>query len=216
MKSLRDELPPEVARQINADWRKNEAEYWTVRDRLLGQYQGQWIGFADGVVIASGTSPVAVFHAAEESRRNPFVTCVGREDEPCRMRRVSFAYDATYPGEALPVLTVEFRPASGSPGSALDRVIADTGADASALPWVDCQQLQLNPAQGRPGRMSGVAGGTAPTLFFRVWVQLNGQQECPCRLQADFIGNERILGRDVLNRWDTLFRGPAGEVVVNP
>jgi hypothetical protein len=35
-------------------------------------------------------------------------------------------------------------------------------------------------------------------------------------LQADFVGQERILGRDVLNRLDVLFRGPAGEVVVNP
>lgn len=170
MNSLTDQLPPEIARQINPDWRKNEAEYWAVRDRLLGQYQGQWIGFADGVVIASGTSPVAVFHAAEASGRNPFVTCVGREDEPCRMRRVRTAYDASYPGEPLPVLTVEFRPVSGVPGANLDRVIADTGADATALPWAHCQQLRLNPASGRPGRMGGVAG-SAPTLFFRIWVQ---------------------------------------------
>jgi hypothetical protein len=96
MKSLADDLPPAIAQQIHPQWRKNESEYWAVRDQLLRQYAGQWIGFADGVVIASGTSPVAVFHAAEESGRNPFVTCVGRENEPCRMRRISFAYDATY------------------------------------------------------------------------------------------------------------------------
>src|SRR5207253_4179656 len=101
MKSLADALPPEIARRIHPDWRKNEAAYWAVRDQLLRQYQGQWIGFADGAVIASGTSPVAVFHAAEATRRNPFVTCVGREDEPVRMRRVSFAYDGSYPGELL-------------------------------------------------------------------------------------------------------------------
>src|SRR6266571_5175352 len=95
MKSLADGLPAEIARQIHPDWRKNEAEYWAVRDRLLSQYQGQWIGFADGVVIASGNSPVEVFHAAENLGRNPFVTCVGREDEPCRMRRARFAYDAS-------------------------------------------------------------------------------------------------------------------------
>jgi len=65
MKSLADGLPPEIARQIHPEWRKNEAAYWAVRDHLLSQYQGQWIGFADGAVIASGTSPVAVFHAAE-------------------------------------------------------------------------------------------------------------------------------------------------------
>src|SRR5438046_10620831 len=80
MKSLADALPPEIAHQIHPDWRKNEAAYWVVRDQLLSQYQGQWIGFADGVVVAFGSSPVAVFHAAEASGRNPFVTCVGRED----------------------------------------------------------------------------------------------------------------------------------------
>jgi len=215
MKSLADALPPEIARHIHPEWRKNEAAYWAVRDQLLSQYQGQWIGFADGVVVASGTSPVAVFHAAEATGRNPFVTRVGHEDEPTRMRRVSFPYDRSYSGEPLPIVTVEFRPVSGSPGVTLDRVIADTGADASSLPWADCQGLPLTAAQGRPGLMTGVAGGVASTLLFSVWVDLDGQ-EYPCRLQADFGGNERILGRDVLNRLEMLFRGPAGEVVVNP
>src|SRR5438045_2092045 len=134
MKSLADGLPPEIAKQVHPDWRKNEAAYWAVRDQLLPQYQGQWIGFADGAVIASGTSPVAVFHAAEMTGRNPFVTCVGRENEPTRMRRASFAYDSSYPGEALPILTVEFRPVSGAPGVPLDRVIADTGPTPPRYP----------------------------------------------------------------------------------
>jgi hypothetical protein len=95
MKSPADALPPEIARQIDPDWRKNEAAYWAVRDQLLSQYKDKWVGFADGAVIASGSSPVAVFHAAEAAARSPFVTCVGREDEPVRMRRVSFAYDGS-------------------------------------------------------------------------------------------------------------------------
>jgi hypothetical protein len=40
--------------------------------------------------------------------------------------------------------------------------------------------------------------------------------EYQCQLHADFIGNERILGRDVLNSLEVLFRGPSGEVVINP
>jgi hypothetical protein len=166
MRSLADGLPPDVARQIHPDWRKNEADYWAVRDRLLSQYQGQWVGFADGTVIASGTSPVGVFHAAQQSGRHPFVTCVGREEEPSRMRRVSFAYDTTYPDEALPLLSVEFRRTAGSPGLSLDRVIPDTGADASALPWADCQTLRLDPSQGVPGLMGGVGGSSAATIAF--------------------------------------------------
>ena len=148
MKSIADQLPPEIARQIHPDRRKNEAVYWSVRDQLLQQYRGQWIGFADGKVIASGSSPVTVFHAAEASGQHPFLICVGKEEQPCRIRRIAFPYDAAYAGEPLPLISVEFRVASGLPGIVLDRVIPDTGADASVLPWADCQRLQLNPAMG--------------------------------------------------------------------
>jgi hypothetical protein len=100
LKSIADQLPSEIARQIHPDRRKNEAAYWTVRDHLLDQYRGQWIGFADGAVIASGTSPVTVFHAAEATGLHPFLTCVGREDKPCRIRRATHPYNASYLGEA--------------------------------------------------------------------------------------------------------------------
>jgi hypothetical protein len=215
MKKIADQLPPEIARQIHPDRRKNEEAYWAVRDQLLDQYLGQWIGFADGEVIASGGSPVAVFHAAESSGLHPFFICVGREDQPSRIRRASFRYDVGYPVEALPVITVDFRPARGSPGVILDRVIPDTGADASILPWADCQLLRVTPALGVQGLIGGVAGSSAATLAFQIWAWLDGQ-EYPCRLQADFFGGERILGRDVLNQIEILFRGPAGEIVINP
>jgi hypothetical protein len=63
--------------------------------------------------------------------------------------------------------------------------------------------------------MSGIAGGSSATLVFRIWAVLDGQQHA-CRLQADFNGGERILGRDVLNRMPVLFDGPGNQVVVNP
>jgi hypothetical protein len=215
MKSIADQLPPEIAGQIHPDRRKNEAAYWASRDQLLDQYRGKWIGFADGRVVASGSSPVTVFHAAEATGLHPFFICVGREQEPCRIRRVAFPYDANYAGEALPSIRLELRQSSGSQGVVFDRVIPDTGADASVFPWSDCQTLQLAASSGVQGLISGVAGASAATLAFQVWVWLDGQ-EYPCRLQADFAGSERILGRDVLNRLEILFRGPAGEVVVNP
>src|SRR5260221_13574691 len=119
MKSIAGQLPPEIARQIHPDRRKNEADYWAVRDQLLGQYRDQWIGFADGKVIASGSSPVTVFQAAEATGLHPFFICVGREEEPCRIRRAAFPYEGSYPGEALPVISVEFRLSSGLPGVVL-------------------------------------------------------------------------------------------------
>lgn len=215
MQSIADGLPPDVAQHVHPDWRKNEAEYWAARDSLLPQYADKWVAFADGAVIAAGDRPVEVFHQAQQSGKHPYVTCVGREHEPCRMRRAEFAYDQSYPDEALPLVTVEFRHRPNQPGTRFDRVIPDTGADATALPWADCQQLQLDPSQGMPGLIGGVGRSSAATLVFSVWAHLDGT-DYECRLQADFSGDERILGRDVLNRVDVLFRGPTGEVVVNP
>ena len=87
MKSIADQLPL-IARQIHPDRRKNEASYWAVRDQLLDQYRGQWIGTPMASMIASGSSPVMVFHAAEESGRPSVLYLrVSQEDEPCRIRR---------------------------------------------------------------------------------------------------------------------------------
>lgn len=215
MKSLADDLPPEFKKHVHPDWRKNEAEYWAVRTDLLSRFRDQWIGFANGSVVASGRSPVEVFHAALDAQPHAFVTCVGREDEPCRFRRMSFRYNIAYGVEPLPQIGVEYSLSSGVPGIILDQVIPDTGADTSLLPWADCRQLQLNPAHGVPNVIGGVGASMAATMVFRIWVRLDGQ-EYPCKLQADLRGQERILGRDVLNRLDILFRGPAGEPVVNP
>lgn len=215
MMSIADDLPPDIASQIHPAWRKNEADYWAVRDQLLSQYADEWIGFADGQVIEHGSSPVAVLHNAQATGRHPFVICVGREDEPCRIRRATFSHDSSYRGEPLPVNKVEFRGAANVAGLVLDRVTPDTGADGSVLPWKDCQALALQPSQGVPGLMSGVAGGASATISFRVWAHLEGK-DYPCRLQADFQGKERIVGRDVLNRLVVVFDGPTGEVIVNP
>jgi hypothetical protein len=50
-------------------------------------YRGQWIGFADGKVVASGGSAVEVLHKACDAAPHPFVTCVGDEYAPTQMRR---------------------------------------------------------------------------------------------------------------------------------
>lgn len=208
-------LPSDIADLIHPERRANERSYWAARDGLLAEFGGLWVGYADGRVVASGRSPVAVLAAAEATGLWPYLACVGRESEPDRVRRTSFAYDAGYPGEPLPVVSVEFRRAPGVAGILLDRVIPDTGADVSVLPWADCQAIGLDPSRGQRGQIGGIGGGRTVTLSFLAWARLDGS-DFPCRLQADFAGSERILGRDVLNQLDLLFRGPSGEVIVGP
>ena len=168
MESLADRLPPEIAQYVHPDWRKNEADYWACRETLLAQYRDCWIAFADGEVIASGRSPVDVFHESRQSGRHPYVTCVGREHEPCRIRRAVFSYDGTYPGEALPVVTAEFRSDPVKSGVVFGRVIPDTGADATVLPWSDCRRLQLDPSEGVPVLMGGVGQSAEPSVAFAI------------------------------------------------
>jgi hypothetical protein len=210
-----NQLPPEISVQIHPQRRANEQAYWLARDGLLTTHAGLWIGFAEGRVVVSGRSPVAVLASGEATGLHPYLVCVGREHEPDRVRRAEFAYDQGYPGEPLPVIAVEFRRAAGVAGVLFDRIIPDTGADVSVMPWADCLAAGFNPLSGQPGRIGGVGGGQSATLSFLAWVRLDGA-DYPCRLQADFAGSERILGRDVLNQVEILFRGPAGTVVVGP
>jgi predicted aspartyl protease len=97
----------------------------------------------------------------------------------------------------------------------LDPFIIDTGADASVLPWIDCQRLRLSLSDGVPAVMGGINSSTVTTVYFWIWVVLDGQ-EYKCRAHVDFMGDERILGRDVLNFMDILLRGPCREAIINP
>ncbi len=164
MKSITDRLPPGIAVHVHPDRRKNEAGYWAARDQIRGQYEGQWIGFADGKIVASGTSPVAVFHAAEQSGLHPFLTCVGREDEPCRMRRFSSPYDSGYPGEALPILSVEFRRKSRTPGILFDRVYHRHGRRCERLALGRLSTTAIRPFRW-PARFNGWRWGEYCTDF---------------------------------------------------
>ena len=168
MNSIANQLPPEIARQLHPDRRKNEEDYWASRDQLLSQYQGQWIGFAGGKVIAAGTSPVTVFEAAEGTGLHPFLICVGEEDQPCRVRRAAFQYDSGYRGEPLPLVSVEFRKVKGLAGVVLDRVIPDTGGG--------CQRLAV---------------GGLPTLTVESILGSAGPAQRSCR---QFDGNARLSG----------------------
>ncbi|MGL6075051.1 MAG: DUF5678 domain-containing protein [Fimbriiglobus sp.] len=88
MTSLADGLPPEIAAQIHPDWRANEIAYWeAVNFGSLAEYEGLWVAFSDGQVVASDRNPLHVFHQAQINGRHPFVARVGAEHEPCRMRR---------------------------------------------------------------------------------------------------------------------------------
>jgi hypothetical protein len=171
MKSMADGLPLEIAQQIHPDWRKNEAEYWAVRDELLDKYRNQWIGFAAGRVVASGTRAVVVFHAAHRAADHPFCVCVGRENEPFCMRRATFAFDTSYPGQALPVIRAEFRQSSGLPGTVFDRVIPARTGVGPALATFKVETAGLTPVHAVHGSRPGSRRGDHCGVLWRGGVE---------------------------------------------
>jgi predicted aspartyl protease len=213
MITLADRLPAEIRNRLHPDWVRNEVGYWAARPQVIEAHNGRWVAFADGVVIAAGDRIVEVAHKAKQLGKHAYVTRVGFENTPQRIRRMAFAYDTNYQGEALPVISVRFAENRDEAGEHFDRVIPDTGADSSVLPWEDCQMLSLQPQDGLPSLMAGVGQSAVATLAFPLWVFV-GTVAHPALVQADFDGRERILGRDVLNRLSVCFDGPGREVMI--
>src|SRR5688500_8451735 len=88
MKSFADALPPKSPVKSTPTGGRMRPPIGRLATISLANIMGSGLGLPMGIVIASGSSPVAVFHDAEATGRNPFVTRVGRESEPVRMRRV--------------------------------------------------------------------------------------------------------------------------------
>lgn len=214
--SQTENLPPEQQQRLHADFLANEQAYLQMRDSLLPQYRGQWVAVHDGRVIAAGEDLVTVTEAAAASGGHPYIAKVGEEDAVVfRVRRALFAYDQAYQPFALPRVTVTFLDDAETQSQTYPDVIPDTGADLSVLPDSDCAAFDLFNSPYFTGLSSGVIGGSVTTLIYRGKAEINGNRT-PAFIQPITGGQERIVGRDVLNQHRVVFDGPIGEVVFEP
>lgn len=209
-------LAPEQRQRLHADFLANEQTYLRLRDSLLPQYLGQWVAVHDGRVIASGPDLLVVTEAADTTGGHPYIALVGGEDSVVfRVRTVAFAYDSAYQPFALPQVTATFRNHTETHAQTFTDVIPDTGADVSVLPDGDCNAIDLFNSPYLTGVASGVLGSDVAALFYRGKIEMDG------RLFAALIqpvpgGQERIVGRDVLNQQRVLFDGPSRQVILDP
>jgi predicted aspartyl protease len=208
-------LPPEQRQRLHADFLANEQAYLHMRDSLLPQYKGQWVAVHQGKVIASGTDLLAVTEAAATAGGHPYIARVGEEQVVFRVRRVVFAYDLTYQPVPLPRASVSFWNHAETHSQFFTDVIPDTGADHSVLPDSDCTTINLFSSPYFTALSGGVVGSSVTTLIYRGKVDIDGTR-CPALIQPVAGGQERILGREVLNQQRVLFDGPAGQLIINP
>ncbi|HET6881050.1 MAG TPA: DUF5678 domain-containing protein [Pirellulales bacterium] len=209
-------LPPDQRQRVHADFLANEQAYLQMRDGLLPRYGGQWVAVHEGKVIAAGGNLLTVSEAAAASPGHPYIAFVGAEEKVVfKVRRVAFSYDQTYQPFPLPRVTATYWNHAETHSQACTDVIPDTGADLSVLPDGDCRAIDLFNSPYFTGISSGVVGASISTLIYRGKVEVDGRRFAAL-IQPVAGGQERIIGRDVLNQQRLLFDGPAGQVLVDP
>ncbi len=119
------------------------------------------------------------------------------------MRSSSFPYDRSL---RPPAPSVALRVASPlrSDGVML-RALLDTGADCTLIPLRVAQRLRL-PRVGRI-RITGVTGDEKSASLHAARLQVAGVTSLT-RIAA--LGDETIIGRDLLNQWRVALDGPKG------
>jgi predicted aspartyl protease len=169
-----------------------------------------------GQVIAADRNLLAVTEAAAATGGHPYIALVGGEDTiQFRVRRATFANDQSYQPFSLPQVRVTFWDDAETHSQTYGDTIPDTGADLSVLPHNDCSAIDLFNSPYFTAVSSGVVGSSVTTLIYRGKAEIDGNRY-PALIQTVADGQERIVGRDVLNQLRVLFDGPSAQVVVDP
>jgi len=209
-------LPSEEQKRLHPEFLANEQDYLRMRDGLIPKYHGQWVAVDKGQVVASGHSLLDVMRTSSARGGHAFVACVGKEDEViARFRRAVYPYDANYAPTALPRITALFLNYSETCSQSHADAIADTGADLTLLPDVDCRAINLYASPSFTMRSAGAFGPVTTARIYHAKVEIDGRR-LDAMIQPVLRGTERIVGRDVLNQLRVLFDGPKTELTVDP
>jgi hypothetical protein len=209
-------LASDEQQRMHQDFLANEQSYLQLRDQLLAQYRGKWVAVHQGKVVAAGDRLIEVLQQASSCDGHPYIALVGAEDAAIfRVRRAEFPYDQSYQPFPLPRLSATFWNHAETHSCQHSDVIPDTGADVSVLPDTDCTAIDLLHSPYMMARAGGVVGASITTLLYQGKIEIVGQRYTAL-IQPISGGQERIVGRDVLNQQRVLFDGPAGQVVIDP
>ena len=206
-------LPLTHKEYLHQDFLENEREYWKMRDRLMREYQAQWVAIHGGKVVASGDDLFNVTDEVGKLGCHAYIARVGEEESIVfTIRRREFSYDVSYKPFALPRVEVAFSNYHRTGRRLYPDVIPDTGGDLSILPEEDCLAIDLFRSPYLISLTRGVLGPSVTTLVFRGNVEINGVLYRSL-IQPVPEGKERILGRDVLNQVKVTFDGPRSKVI---
>jgi len=123
---------------------------------------------------------------------------------------VRFPYDAGK-NPPMPVMPVRVGTVRGVWSSAVPSSIVDTGADITVIPARLAGDLRL--ATSGEVQVRGATGGTVRARLFTATVDVAGYE---VTLPVVGLGRELIIGRDIINRFTVVLRGPERVLEVEP
>lgn len=202
---LVQQLLKSLLEAMSPDYLANEAEYWRVRDQLLLKYEGKWVAFDKGQVVAWGDDLMTVMNeAGQKGYSQAYIDKVGEEGElRVKCRQASFGYNQAYLPTALPQVAVTF--------TNFHQTRQHTGSDFSALTEEDGHALQLLTGPHVPSSVTGVGGQTSLCVVCRAFATIGGRR-FPAMVQLIPGQSDRLLGREVMNQMVVIFDGPNGLV----
>ena len=125
---------------------------------------------------------------------------------------LTFDYDTTYPGPALPKVDVSFRGlAKGQEVRA--QALVDSGADGTMIPLSILEDVDARRVDRM--RMTGASGRSQTVDIYEVGVRIGSFNVPKIYAVANPFNQEVLLGRDVLNQFVVTLNGLANIVEIS-
>jgi predicted aspartyl protease len=122
-----------------------------------------------------------------------------------------YAYD-TAPAWPFPVLTVVIHQIGGEAVTSPLPALLDTGADITLVPLVQLRAIQAD--ETYTARLRGHWGESRPVTVHLVDLEVAGHRLPAVEVVADDLGQDVLLGRNVINKLILLLDGPRAQTDV--
>jgi predicted aspartyl protease len=122
-----------------------------------------------------------------------------------------YPYSAEYV-PAAPVVEIRLGAPGMEPSSDFIEAFVDTGADATLVPMTHLRNIAAKKVDQAVLRSQW--GERRAVALYAVALKINQYQFAAVRVVGDELGDEVIMGRNLLNRLRLLLDGPAGMVEV--
>lgn len=206
-----EQLPERLRQLLTEAYLANEKVYWQQREQLVQRLANKWVAVHNGQVVAVGEDMATVMdEVGKQGLCDAYIEKVGGESDTVftirHRREIGFAYDSSYI-PPIPRIEVKFLNFQQSHHATYTDVIPDTGADNTVLPFGDCAAASIFSSPFYSSFSRGIDSVPTPTLLYRSFAEIGGHLSAAL-IEPHPTFDGRLLGRDVLNTFVTIFDGP--------